>query len=106
MSIGVSSVVTWFTWLYVPVSTAARDGVQIEFVQKQLSNRIPPEAMRSMFGVWLIRLPYAEMAWAAWSSDIMKMRLGCRVTSRGYRLAGSRKATTCRTVHVLDTLKN
>ena len=67
---------TPFTWLYVPVRIDARLGVQIEFVQKQLSNRMPSAAMRSMFGVWLIRLPYAEMACAAWSSDMMNTKLG------------------------------
>jgi len=41
---------------------AARLGVQIEFVQKRLVIRTPPLAMRSMLGVWLMRLPYAEMA--------------------------------------------
>jgi hypothetical protein len=29
-----------------------------------------------MFGVWLTRDPYAPMAWAAWSSDMMKMMFG------------------------------
>ena len=53
----VDSVVTSFTWLYVPVRMAARLGVQIEFVQKQLSNRIPSSAMRSRLGVRLMRLP-------------------------------------------------
>jgi len=32
----------------------ARLGVQIEFVQKQLSNRMPSVAMRSMLGVLFI----------------------------------------------------
>jgi len=41
----------------VPVRIAARLGVQIELVQKQLSNRIPPAAMRSRLGVRLMRLP-------------------------------------------------
>ena len=72
----VSRVVTPLTWLYVPVSTAARLGVQMELVQKQASNRIPPAAMRSMCGVLLIRLPYAEIAWDAWSSDMMNSRFG------------------------------
>ena len=54
---GVERVVTPLTWLYVPDRITARLGVQIEFVQKQLSNRIPPVAMRSRFGVWLMRLP-------------------------------------------------
>jgi hypothetical protein len=35
----------------------ARLGPQIEFVQKQFSKRTPSCAMRSMFGVRLIRLP-------------------------------------------------
>jgi hypothetical protein len=34
-----------------------RLGVQMEFVQKQLESRTPERAMRSMFGVWLMRLP-------------------------------------------------
>ena len=40
-------------------------GVQIEFVQKQLFSFMPADAILSMLGVLLIRLPYAEMAWAA-----------------------------------------
>ena len=40
-----------------PVKIVARLGAQIEFVQKQLLNRIPSFAMRSRFGVSLIRLP-------------------------------------------------
>jgi hypothetical protein len=39
------------------VRIAARLGVQIELVAKQLANRSPPWAMRSMFGVLLIVLP-------------------------------------------------
>jgi hypothetical protein len=35
----------------------ARDGEQIEFVQKQASKRIPSRARRSIPGVSLIRLP-------------------------------------------------
>jgi hypothetical protein len=35
----------------------ARLGAQIPFVQKQLSNRIPSAAIRSIEGVLLIRLP-------------------------------------------------
>ena len=35
----------------------ARLGVQIELVQKQLSKRMPPLAMRSRLGVRLMRLP-------------------------------------------------
>jgi hypothetical protein len=41
------------SWLYVPVRTAARLGVQIEFVQKHESNLMPSVAMRSRLGVWL-----------------------------------------------------
>jgi hypothetical protein len=41
---------------------AARLGVQIEFVQKQLVSRTPPVAIRSRFGVLLMTLPYAEIA--------------------------------------------
>jgi hypothetical protein len=66
----VSSVVTPFTWLYVPARIAALLGVQIELVQKHASSRNPSAAMRSRFGVWLIcvRLMaelYAEIACAA-----------------------------------------
>jgi hypothetical protein len=51
----VSSVVTPFTWLYVPVRIAARLGVQMEFVQKHASKRIPSDAIRSRFGVVVSR---------------------------------------------------
>jgi len=44
-------------WLYWPVRMTPRLGVQIEFVQKQLSKRMPALAIRSRFGVWLMRLP-------------------------------------------------
>jgi hypothetical protein len=49
----------------LPVRIAARLGVQIEFVTKQLENRIPSAPMRSMFGVLLIFDPYALIACAA-----------------------------------------
>ena len=45
---------TPFRWLYLPVRMLARLGVQIEFAQKQASNRMPSRASRSRFGVWLI----------------------------------------------------
>ena len=64
------------TWLYVPVRMAARLGAQIELVQKQLSNLIPPAARRSRCGVRFTRLPYALIAWAAWSSDITNTMFG------------------------------
>ena len=63
-------------WLYLPVSTVAREGVEMELVAKQLSNTIPFWARRSMFGVWVKALLYAEMALAAWSSVKMKITLG------------------------------
>src|SRR5262245_56249591 len=63
-------------WEYLPVRIAARLRVQIELVTKQFSNFIPSFANRSMFGVLLMWLPYALMACAAWSSDIMKTMLG------------------------------
>jgi hypothetical protein len=44
-------------WLYLPVRIVARLGAQIPFVQKQFANRIPSRAIRSMCGVWLMRLP-------------------------------------------------
>jgi hypothetical protein len=44
------------------ITRRARLGVQIELVQKQLVIRTPPAAMRSILGVPLIRLPYAEIA--------------------------------------------
>ncbi len=43
--------------VYVPVRIVARDGEQIEFVQKQASKRMPSAARRSMPGVALTRLP-------------------------------------------------
>ena len=58
------------------VSTVAREGVEMELVAKQLSNTIPFWARRSMFGVWVKALLYAEMALAAWSSVKMKITLG------------------------------
>jgi hypothetical protein len=48
----------------------------MEFVQKQLFRRIPPLARRSNCGVRLILLPYAEIAWDAWSSDMMNKMFG------------------------------
>lgn len=53
----VDSVVTPFTWLYVPVSMLARLGAHNEFVQAHASNRIPSAASRSSCGVALIREP-------------------------------------------------
>ena len=50
-------VVTRLTWLYVPVSIAARLGSQMVLVQKQRSKRAPSSAIRSRFGVRLMRLP-------------------------------------------------
>ncbi|GAH57762.1 unnamed protein product, partial [marine sediment metagenome] len=44
---------TPFTWLYWPVRIVARLGVHIEFVQKQLFSRMPPAAIRSIFGVFI-----------------------------------------------------
>ena len=38
-------------WLYLPVSTVARAGVQMELVQKQRSKRAPSLARRSRLGV-------------------------------------------------------
>src|ERR671912_751183 len=63
-------------WLYLPVRIVARLGVQIEFVTNALRNSIPSCAIRSMFGVLLIRDPYALIEWAAWSSDMMKRMFG------------------------------
>src|SRR5262249_27499217 len=61
---------------YLPVMIAARLGVQIELVTKQFSNFMPSLASRSMLGVLISLLPYALMACAAWSSDIIKTMLG------------------------------
>jgi len=58
-------------WLYFPVRMQARLGVQMELTANTRSKRAPSMASRSMLGVWLIRLPYALMACAAWSSDMM-----------------------------------
>ncbi len=44
-------------WLYWPVRTVARLGVQMELVAKQLRKRIPSAAIRSRFGVRFTRLP-------------------------------------------------
>jgi hypothetical protein len=49
-------------WLYIPVRIEARDGVQIELVQKHASKRMPPRAIRSMWGVALSCEPYAPIA--------------------------------------------
>ena len=38
-------------WLYLPVSTVARAGVQMELVQKQRLKRAPSLASRSRLGV-------------------------------------------------------
>jgi len=46
-------------WLYVPVRIDAREGLQIEFVQKTESMRMPSRAMRSRLGVVLTLLPTA-----------------------------------------------
>ncbi len=51
------SVLTPLMWLYWPVRIAAREGVQMELVQKQLSRRTPSLARRSILGVLLILLP-------------------------------------------------
>src|SRR6185369_11967274 len=67
-SIGVVSVVTPFTWLYVPVRIEARLGEQSEFVAKQLVNRQPRSAISSILGVRLTADPYAPIECAAWSS--------------------------------------
>ena len=40
-----------------------------------------------MFGVVFTREPYALMAWAAWSSDMMKMMFG-----RSAAIAGAARA--------------
>ena len=56
---------------YWPVRIAARLGVQMEFVTNTLVSTAPSRARRSMFGVWFTCDPYAPMACAAWSSDMM-----------------------------------
>ena len=48
-----------------------RLGVQMELTAKQWLKRMPSLARRSILGVWLTRLPYALIAWAAWSSLMM-----------------------------------
>ena len=67
---------TPFLCEYVPVRIDARLGVQIEFVTNVLRNSIPSRARRSMFGVSFTREPYAEIACAAWSSDMMNTMFG------------------------------
>jgi hypothetical protein len=60
----------------------AREGVQIELVQKQFSNSIPSRAIRSMLGVGFSparRLPYTPKAWLVWSSAMMNNIFGCPV---------------------------
>ncbi|GAB2648660.1 hypothetical protein GCM10009743_25330 [Kribbella swartbergensis] len=54
----------------------AREGEQMEFVQYVASIRTPWAASRSRCGVRLTLLPYAEIACAAWSSDMTKTMLG------------------------------
>src|SRR4029078_10379919 len=65
-----------FMWLYLPVIRHARLGPHSALVTNALSNRIPSFASRSMFGVWLIFDPYAEIACDAWSSDMMYKMFG------------------------------
>ena len=52
-------------------SIPPRLGVQIGFVQKQLVSTTPLRAISSMCGVLFIREPYAPIACAAWSSDMI-----------------------------------
>ena len=59
-----------------PVRITARLGAQIEFVTNALSNRIPPAAIRSMFGVTFRFDPYALIACAPWSSVKMNTMFG------------------------------
>jgi len=64
---------------YCPVMMLARLGVQIELLQNTRSNRMPPFASESMFGVgfsFASRLPYAPMACEVWSSDMINRTLG------------------------------
>jgi hypothetical protein len=63
-------------WEYLPVSTTARLGVQIEFVTKAWSKRIPPRASRSRCGVWFTLEPYTPIACWAWSSEKMNRMFG------------------------------
>jgi len=80
-----------FTWLCLPVSTTARLGAQMAFVQKLFRKMAPSSAIRSMFGVRLIRDPYAEMACGAWSSEKMKRTLGrSRATAGAHRASAGR----------------
>jgi len=63
-----------FKLLKMGVRMHARLGVQMEFTAKQFSNSMPSFASRSIVGVgfsFANRLPYAPMAVAAWSSDMM-----------------------------------
>ena len=69
---------TPFLCEYRPVRIDARLGVQIEFVTKVLRNSMPSRARRSICGVSFTREPYAEIAWAAWSSVMMKRMFGRR----------------------------
>ena len=82
---------------------AARLGVQIEFVTNVLSNRMPSRARRSMFGVVFTREPYAPIAWAAWSSDMMKMMFGRSAAEAGPARTASRSVKRVRRmVQILD----
>lgn len=57
----------------------AREGVQIEFVQKALSKTIPSRAKESIVGVGsksFSKVAYTPTAWAVWSSDMMKRTFG------------------------------
>ena len=60
----------------MPVKVVARLAMQIEVVQKWLSNTVPSAASRSMFGVWMMRLPMHPIASQRWSSVSNTMKLG------------------------------
>jgi hypothetical protein len=64
------------------VRIVARLGVQMEFVANTFSMSMPSRAIRLMFGVRFTRDPYALIACAAWSSDMMNTMFGRSASSR------------------------
>ena len=77
------NIVTPLRCEYWPVRMAARLGVQIEFVANTLVSSAPSRARRSRWGVWFTRDPYAMIACAAWSSDMMKRMFGRSASRTG-----------------------
>src|SRR5262249_7123643 len=62
----------------------------MEFVAKTFVNIIPSRARRSRCGVWLTCDPYAPIACAAWSSDMMYRMFGRSALRTGTATAAIR----------------